>query len=734
MKMPGGTWHRVHNHVEVMVRGGRVLRRSTIIPGMVALAALTACKPSQEQSGLSISGSLSLVDLSALTSAYVNSFAPFEAAAANLRNNDPRYTIQANNWSFGGGPPSYDSYSLDNANVEYAHAVGLTGVGQLIAIVDAGFLTTHDEFTGKTITTPSGASAPGVDDHGTSVASIAAGAANFGNIIGVAPGADLHLGSFNTNASMTAAANQARNLGAIVQNNSWGYELTASDANYKAVFGSASGQTYINALKKLSKKSVIVFSASNNTGRSKADLMAGLPSLVSGLKPTWITAINAVPKYGGGKIKSASLISSGCLEAAAWCMAADGTVVAATAAGASNYGLMTGSSFSAPQISGAVALLAEAFPALSAKELRARLLASANNSFYKHTGYVKFAKGIKHGYNNTYGHGFLDLRAALLPIGGAFMPRASGRKVALSSPVVLSGGMAGNALSKRLARHNLIFIDGLGGGFQAPASILTAERRNYRNRGASLGTLMATDLNSKRADPFDNSSAFSSLIAGRELEVNLDATKVALLLPTGDFRSDSYGIAVSHAFDLGGSALSLGFQSMQEGDGFVGMKSLLPGERLNAVHNAATVELAIALVARQEIRIGGSLGIADPSGNMSTMSLSPVLYNSLKIGYGAHDVLGKGDRFSLGVNLPQVIHSGSASFNLPVTMSAGSPTFSDINIPLAPDGRQMDMTIGYGFPLSDRSEVVMSAVHSLNSGNVSGQTDTVAAIGWRLRF
>lgn len=693
----------------------------------------------QGENGPTIEANLNLVRKSALTAGYVKSFKPFEAAARNLRNNTARYTFQKFTWGFGGSSKSYNSYYLDHSNAEYAHAVGLTGAGQTIAVVDAGFLTTHQEFAGKTITLPSGG-LPAVDDHGTGVAAVAAGSATSGSSVGIAPGADLVLGTYGSFTSTRQSTEQAIAAGAIVQNNSWGLvdnngvEFAATPSNYRNTFGSSAGQAYISSLKKFARNSIIVFAASNDESRTASDMMAGLPNVVSGLKTSWITAINGVPTVKNGRVKSASLLSSGCLDAAAYCMAADGTAKIATASSTSSYALNTGSSFAAPQISGAVALLAEAFPKLSAKEIRARLLASADNSFYKHTGYVKFAKGIKHGYNEKWGHGFLDIKAALLPIGQSFVPVTSGRSVKPGQPVLLSGGMSGDAIGRNLGNHDLLYLDTLGGEFKAPANILTAELRKRRDLGDSLNSLMSVNLDDTLVDPFHTESRFSSLAIGQEMEFELNQTQVAMLVPS-DEDPYSYGLAVAQKFDVGSTALSLGVRTMREGDGFVGMKSLLDGERLAANHTAATLDWSVPFGNQNEIMVSGAAGVAVPDGQVSTASLSPVEFNSVRLSYSKRALFGKRDRLTLGVGLPQVVSSGSAEFSLPVSQSrSGVTRYNDVDVSLVPTARQVDLSIGYGFPVNDKSDVVLSAIHSLNSGNVAGFSDSVAAVAWRINF
>ncbi len=134
------------------------------------------------------------------------------------------------------------------------------------------------------------------------------------------------------------------------------------------------------------------------------------------------------------------------------------------------------------------------------------------------------------------------------------------------------------------------------------------------------------------------------------------------------------------------------------------------------------------------VRLFGALGVAVPSGGVGDMSFTPVSYNSLNISYGAQDVLGLGDRFSLGVGMPQAVQSGSARVTLPVTLSDGSVGFDSVDLPLAPKGRQVDLSIAYGMPLAEGAELVMSAVRSLNAGNVAGSNTTEAAIGLRFQF
>jgi len=691
---------------------------------------LAACNDSEDPD-IPLEVIISYVDSSALSAFFVADWAPLEAAAAALRNLNPLYTVQNFSWWQNGTPPIYDSYSITSSRVEYAHAAGLTGAGQTISIVDSGFLLSHAEFVGKTISTPLGF-APGVDDHGTSVASVAAGVADNGSMIGVAPGADLQLGSFDTDASRTAANNQAIALGAIVQNNSWGFEMDATFANFQSVFSGPNGPAYYNSIVTLAQDAVIVFAMSNDNSRTTADVMAALPLFNQNLRDNWITVINAVPVLTGGTVTSATVISASCLEAAAWCLAADGAVYAATAAGNSAYADSFGSSFAAPQVSGAIALLAEAFPTLNAEELRARLLASADKDFFTPTGYVEFAPGVQSAFSSEFGQGFLNMKAALSPIGAMSVTQSDGSVISVDSPTIVSAGMIGDSLTSRLAQFDLVIVDGLGAGFDLPASVLSAQGVATYDPLASINDLMATDLNNGAVDPFAPLSGFSAFAPGKEVMFEGEDTRFAMLVPDG--QSDNFGLSVSRNFGAPGTQFRLGLSAMREGAGFVGVQSLLPGSAISGTHAGATWEWAVPVSANAQFGLSGSFGLAMPAGDMTDLEMSAVSYNSINMNYSMRNVWGTGDRVVLGLGLPQAIQSGQADVTLPVANSAGGTTFDTVNVPLSAQARQMDLSIAYGLPLSRQSDLIVRVVRSLNSGNIDGQNTSEATIGLRFEF
>ena len=135
----------------------------------------------------------------------------------------------------------------------------------------------------------------------------------------------------------------------------------------------------------------------------------------------------------------------------------------------------TGTSFAAPQVSGAVALLQAHFPNHSPEALADRLLASANNVIgFTQTGTVTFGNGVVHGYSNEAGHGILDIYAALQPITSDSYARNqiyAGSSSIGQSAFSLDSTRAnlsrsfGDALEIGLANTNTYFYDALDGGF-----------------------------------------------------------------------------------------------------------------------------------------------------------------------------------------------------------------------------------------------------------------------------
>ncbi len=666
-----------------------------------------------------------------LASYYVQSFDPYETIAANLRNGTARYIVQKiDNWYFTTAPSVlYSSYFLASSRAEYAHAVGLTGAGQTISIVDQGFLQSHEAFGGKTITTSG--SIP-VADHGTHVASVAAG--NSPNMIGVAPGADLALGSFANYSTLTAATNAATQIGAVAQNNSWGYVgLYANTAGYQSTFGSPAGAGYLAALDAYAATGVVVFAVDNNNAATMSGIMDGLPVLRPSLENGWLAVGNAVPVFDATGVQSAQMVSAGCLQSAAWCLVADGASNGADASSTTAYSFGTGSSYAAPQVSGALALLGEAFPNLTPHELRARLLASADNSFFTADGSTMLAPGFSHDYSTTYGHGFLDIRAALLPIGSTSINMANGATISAASPIFATGAAMGDAVTQSLGGVSIAVSDSLNSGFTMPGAALTASAAPAPQGPGLLAQTLSSDLSLTRTAGAVVPTGGFAAYAGRTLDLSdpLGEMTASVLLPQSGSAAADYGVAVSRTISDGPTRVDVGLKVARDGGSVMGFSG--PDARATDLV-AVSLRMSQDLAGGGFVGIGGEVGLADLGAPSALTNVSTAAFNSVGIDIGSRGVFARGDKVTFGVSMPVAMTSGSAEIVLPVVMASGATAFQPIAVDLAPSDRQVDMSFSYQVPLGERSELMMKVLHSENYGNRAGLQDTAGVLAMTFRF
>lgn len=660
--------------------------------------------------GVTFGGSAEIATtVSALSAFFVESFEAFEERARQLREDDPRYRLQDQNWRIGGDATLRHSNPLAAIRAEYAHAAGLTGAGQVISVVDSGFLASHESIDGRIAYFAD--AGVGASRHGTAVASVAAG--NADGMIGVAPGASLALGTYLSTESLAAATRDAARLGAVVQNNSWGYSIDVSRENYEALFPDNS--PYLAALEEFTERGVVVFAASNDRTRRHASIMDGLPHVRPDLERNWLAVVNAVPDFDSDRIRSAELLSAGCNEAARWCLAADGAWTSASASATDAYEFATGTSFAAPQVSGAMALLAEAFPTLTPRDLRARLLASADNGFFEHDGQLEIAPGVFHGYARDFGHGFLDIRAALLPISGTSADLPGGGTVATDTPVVVAASAMGDAVARALGGAEILVSDALGGDFTMPAGGIAARRDPApllrggfsRDIGAGLD-----DLPGRRAT-----------LASRSGDLSLDLV--------GGGPGGGYGIGLTADLTEGQGRLALGLKLIRDGSGLLGLTGAQGGADTRAA--ALTLATRAQSAAGGFFSFGAEIGMAEGA-DTGLVRAGATRFAALGLRLGQEAVLRKGDSFSLGVSLPRAITSGEGQLTLPVARSADGVEFDQVSFGLAPKAREIRLSAGYETPFAGGWTLRAEAAHAVNHGHVAGRRATGARLSLDLRF
>jgi hypothetical protein len=627
-------------------------------------------------------------------------------------------------------PANATNHPLQTSGAVVAHAAGFTGEGRLIAFSDDYMSDTHEVFAGKSVDILTNGS-PLVDDgtgnlvpntHGIAVASVAAGRS--ATHIGIAPDANIMFGNWDE-ANMANLGARAFSDKAVAWNNSWGYTNAGLDqALFDGLFGAGAGQDYLVALDLYSSQGVVVFAVSNERLRH-ATLMDGLPVLRNGLEAGWLAVANGVPTMNGSTVTGVHLLSNSCWEAARWCLVADGSWRAASDE-AQGYELMTGSSFAAPQVSGALAILSEAFDGVTPHDLRIRLLASAEDGFFTPDGTVELAEGFFKGYSVIYGHGFLDIEAALRPIGPLAMAMADGGKVSAEAPVLKTGLAIGDAVERSLAGTEVAVKDALAASFAMPAGALTSGARPSARAATLLAKTLGADLGIERmARPSALSDPFAS-ISGPEVGlVNPEGIRATFLVPQNG--SQSMGVAVSQVMVDGPTQLELGLKLARDDGGLTSLN----GETADMA--SITLGLTQDLGGGSFLALSGEMGVTDLGGGTRFGEPGTARFDAVTLTVGQSDLLAKGDRFTIGVGMPVAIGSGKTNLTLPIYSKAGA-SFQSVAVDLAPDDRQLDLEIGYQTEVSRGLEMKLSLLHSDSFGNRAGATDTGGVMAFTFRF
>jgi subtilisin family serine protease len=396
-----------------------------------------------------------------------------------------------------GGPctPIFDKASFETTEYNNQYGLGMIkassvyqyggfGDGITVAVFDSGIRASHEAFAGRIadggydyVTGASGVVADG-NGHGSHVSGIIAGNKNNSGMHGVAYQSkilpfrffDNSGSSVITDARLKDAISRTMATNARIFNHSWGNRETITEVSRNDIL-SVVPLTVAEATSSVQNGAVHVWAAGNNgspqINRSITDpsYQAGLPYYFSDLQAGWV-AVAAVGT--DGVIAS---YSNRCGVAAAWCIAAPGSVVnSVSITSDSSYVADSGTSMAAPHVSGAIAALKTRFPNLSFQQVKDRILVTANKT------------GI-YATTSIYGQGLMDLDAAASPVGS------------LSVPTSLAAGGASQSLgSSALALPNGVVLNGL------PTEVLVLDSFQNAPFYISTGSLIQNKKNQVRFD------------------------------------------------------------------------------------------------------------------------------------------------------------------------------------------------------------------------------------------
>lgn len=375
---------------------------------------------------------LSLIALSLLLAKPYNVF----AADADSFRTDEYYGMDADPIS----AKANKNGALDIINAAGAYAQGYTGKGVTVGVTDAGTVNfSHPEFSGKT---GSGVVFDGLEStevpltwaelmHPTHVAGIAAADKNGFGMHGVAYDADVasssimghYYGGGGFESSSSFYDNYLTNPDIKIINNSWGtnlYLLDKKDFN-EGIEYLQSDDSVIAIEKAVYNNKLLVFSAANSGHltaglESNLDILTGDKAFNDNIITVTAAKANSFKKNnnGGFDVQSDAIAifsdlamynEDTTLSAPGWNI---NSAYADFAVSGEYYFSGSGTSMAAPMVTGVGALVQQAFPYLSAKQLGDVVLSTANSdiivqdSYFITTQYDTDDDGTNHAYLNVY--------------------------------------------------------------------------------------------------------------------------------------------------------------------------------------------------------------------------------------------------------------------------------------------------------------------------------------------
>ena len=538
-------------------------------------------------------------------------------------------------------------------------------------------------------------------------------------------------------------------------------KLAQAGASEKTVFVWAAGNAHDDPCDPADFPVGSDLCVNNLVNARSVEVLPGLPARISELREL-LVAVVAIEE--GGDI---AFFSNRCGIAAQWCIAAPGRLVRLAyfgpdpdtnepgARGAYNG---NGTSFAAPMVTGALVVMKHHFrDEISNTGLVRRLYDTA----YKGGIYADSA---------IYGHGLLDLAAAISPQGVprvSFSNRVDGTGVDLAETRVDLGHALGDGLTRALAGREIAAFDDLGapfwfslGSFAASAdgpSTRTrlwgfmAQPRTRQEAGAwrpGLGALASDD---RPAGPGGPGGLRLGLLEAPALGTgsgHLSLAGRALHLSTAGRDGLSAAAVSSEGLDgrapVSGAVLSWRPAGAPVGvrGGWVGERETLLGSRAAGAFGRMSANAAFAGI-EGSARIGawrldagaevGTIGASARGGLIA--DLSPLTTSAFAL-QAERAVDDEGGAFTLSLSQPLRVEAGHARLSVPVGRTKdGRVRRQSVAADLAPSGRQIEIAAQWRQPLAAGEELRLGAAWTHHPGHTAdADPDLTLLAGWRKVF
>lgn len=301
-------------------------------------------------------------------------------------------------------PEYFASRALEVINAADAYALGYTGMGQVVGVLDTAVRIDHPELIGKADAYPAGFSPDwNSTTHGSHVAGIIAARRDGVAMHGVAFDAGIwSVAILDIPGVANLADYFARRPDVRIFNNSWGpgewYPILDEDGtdffSVKEVREEIEDddpdlqQVVQHAIS--SPESVFVFASGNEGHPSPGMSPASLPRFHGSDLGNWLNVgalnVSGISRDAASgelvlKPHAVSMFSNLAQGAELFTVMAPGSNIYSLNAATNGYFLESGTSMAAPVVSGALALVAQAYPWMSGKQLADTVLTTADNTF-----------------------------------------------------------------------------------------------------------------------------------------------------------------------------------------------------------------------------------------------------------------------------------------------------------------------------------------------------------------
>lgn len=324
----------------------------------------------------------------------------------------------------------------------YSLARGFTGKNSTIAVFDSGLHT----------------------PHGSSVAHIASDQ--------VAPDAKVEVyevadenGNFKSFYEMGDIITSASS--ANIYNFSWSaIDSYAHSVSSRNQMEQMTDPHFINALSNAATQQDAIFVwAAGNEYNFQSSSLSAMPRVIPELKGHFVNVV-----AWDSQTQSLATFSNACGVTMNYCITAPGTDLKSSVSNTE----LNGTSFAAPIVSAAIAVIREAFPYMKSTEITNLLFATARDLG---------ASGV----DAIYGHGMLDMERATRPVGATTIPLSESTNIAMQHSRVSS--TIGNQLKSENIK--LSFVDSFGRAFETNLN----DNISVKNRGIGFERLSSKNIN-----------------------------------------------------------------------------------------------------------------------------------------------------------------------------------------------------------------------------------------------